>query len=57
MKRCKGHIWDWLRDDYTTARYGCCNCGRERGVWKNRTVQFESHHNVRTRRPVELATP
>ena len=40
--RCKGHVWDWLRDDYTTVRYRCRNCGRERGVWKNRVAEFEA---------------
>lgn len=42
LGRCKGHLWDWVRDDYTTSRYRCRNCGRERGVFKRRVPEFEA---------------
>lgn len=39
--RCPGHVWDWLEDGYTTARYKCRNCIRQRAVWKSRASDFE----------------
>ena len=51
--RCKGHLWDWQTDDYTTVRYKCQRCGRERGVWKNRVARFEAENHVGIRRPAD----
>ena len=56
LGRCKNHLWDWYEDDYTTTRYRCCRCGKERGVWKSRVPEFEAPKengvcNVRTKRP------
>ena len=44
MTRCtfhRGHLLDWVRDEYTTARYRCRHCKQERGVWKKRVPEFE----------------
>ena len=56
LGRCKQHLWDWYDDRYTTVRYRCCRCGKEREVSKKRVPQFEAHSqggvcNVRAKRP------
>lgn len=51
VSRCRNHLWDWVRDDYTTARYEYRRCGKERGVWKNRTQDFEQNSLIGQGRP------
>lgn len=60
LGRCKMHEWDWTEDRYTTARYVCIHCGRERGVRKDKVPEFEGFRDngvcqVRRKRPRQRA--